>query len=372
METIETLDTQPFKNLVMSIGALPSSFVDSMSYYEALAWLVKYLETQVIPAVNNNAEALDELQTAFVTLKDYVDHYFDNLDVQEEVNSKLDAMALDGTLAELINQEIFGEIQEHLSNIDTTLSTKLPQYKPLTVVNTLSAQFPINTSVQGFCVDPNNIAYVYVYRGNQYGDLYKYNLTSHAYIDRIQNLKLHHGNDMIYKNDKIYVATVTDDDNNNINKTIDVYDVNLGTISILNPFGSVPQARVECLCDYDENHIIVGFCTYSASSDTNDLVPYKFNLNTLEYERITLHWFAEVTPSRIVSMNFINGKLYLLTDNPEYMFEMVYNDTTKDAYNTKIYKLPKFNDNGTSIGEPEGLTNFTSGLYGDKTLDYYE
>lgn len=108
MDTIDTLDTQPFKNLVMSIGALPSSFVDSMSYYEALAWLVKYLQTQVIPAVNNNAEALSELQTAFVTLKDYVDHYFDNLDVQEEINNKLDEMAEDGTLEDLIADFIIG------------------------------------------------------------------------------------------------------------------------------------------------------------------------------------------------------------------------------------------------------------------------
>ena len=102
METIDTLDTQPFKNLVMSIGALPSSFVASMSYYEALAWLVNYLQTQVIPAVNNNAEALSELQTAFITLKDYVDHYFDNLDVQEEINNKLDEMVEDGTMQAIV------------------------------------------------------------------------------------------------------------------------------------------------------------------------------------------------------------------------------------------------------------------------------
>ena len=77
METIDTLDPAPFKHLVMTIGSLPSSFTDSMSYYECLAWLVKYLENTVIPAVNQNAEALDELQAAFITLKDFVDHYFD-------------------------------------------------------------------------------------------------------------------------------------------------------------------------------------------------------------------------------------------------------------------------------------------------------
>ena len=79
----------------MTIGEMPTSFVDSMSYYEMLAWLVEYLKNDVIPAVNNNAAAVAELQ-------EYVEHYFDNLDVQEEINNKLDAMAESGELEEII------------------------------------------------------------------------------------------------------------------------------------------------------------------------------------------------------------------------------------------------------------------------------
>lgn len=104
LKTIETVDTSPFKRLCMTIGELPASFVDSMTYYECLAWLVNYLQNTVIPAVNNNAEAVEELQAAFVSLKNYVDNYFENLDVQTEINNKLDAMAQDGTLADIISQ----------------------------------------------------------------------------------------------------------------------------------------------------------------------------------------------------------------------------------------------------------------------------
>lgn len=103
LKTIETLDRSPFKHMVATIGNLPTSFVDSMSYYECIAWLVKYLETEVIPTVNNNAGAVAELQAAYIQLKEFVDNYFENLDVQEEINNKLDAMAESGTLAELIN-----------------------------------------------------------------------------------------------------------------------------------------------------------------------------------------------------------------------------------------------------------------------------
>ena len=95
MKTIDTLDNRPFRHLITTIGALPTSFIDSMSYYEMLAWLCDYLEKNVIPAVNENAEVLKEL-------KDYVENYFENLDVQEEINNKLDQMAEDGELAEII------------------------------------------------------------------------------------------------------------------------------------------------------------------------------------------------------------------------------------------------------------------------------
>lgn len=45
---------------------------------------------------------VEEYIAKFVELKDFVDDYFDNLDVQEEINHKLDQMAEDGTLQEII------------------------------------------------------------------------------------------------------------------------------------------------------------------------------------------------------------------------------------------------------------------------------
>lgn len=101
MNTVETL-VSPFKHLVMTIGELPTTFVESMSYYEAMAWLVNYLEKTVIPTVNNNAAVTEETQKLFIELKEYVDNYFANLDVQEEIDNKLDDMAEAGTLTELI------------------------------------------------------------------------------------------------------------------------------------------------------------------------------------------------------------------------------------------------------------------------------
>lgn len=109
LQTVDTVDTGPFRKLVMTIGELPTAFVESMTYYELLAWFTNYLETVIIPTVNNNGECVKELQDkfinlndAFIQLKKYVDEYFENLDVQDEINNKLDAMAEAGTLQEII------------------------------------------------------------------------------------------------------------------------------------------------------------------------------------------------------------------------------------------------------------------------------
>ena len=93
--------------------AIPLAFDESMSYYETLCGLLSYLKDTVIPALNNNADAIIEVQELMTQLQNYVDNYFENLDVQEEINNKLDEMVEDGTLQEIIasyldSKAIFG------------------------------------------------------------------------------------------------------------------------------------------------------------------------------------------------------------------------------------------------------------------------
>lgn len=80
---------------------IPLSYDESLSYYETLCALRNYIG-QMVEAVNNNADAVTELQNKFTELQNYVDNYFKNLDVQEEINNKLDEMAQDGTLQNII------------------------------------------------------------------------------------------------------------------------------------------------------------------------------------------------------------------------------------------------------------------------------
>lgn len=93
----------PFGRMCISLGMLPSSYKESLTYEEQLLWFFKYLDETVIPTLNNNADAIEEVQELYLQIKEYVDNYFENLDVQEEINNKLDDMALSGELQEIID-----------------------------------------------------------------------------------------------------------------------------------------------------------------------------------------------------------------------------------------------------------------------------
>ena len=101
----------PFPFRVFCQKVIPLAFDESMSYLELLYSLLHYIKETVIPAVNNNAEAVEELQNLYNELKSYVDNYFENLDVQEEINNKLDDMAESGELAEIIEQFLHNDLK---------------------------------------------------------------------------------------------------------------------------------------------------------------------------------------------------------------------------------------------------------------------
>lgn len=116
IEVIKAKETGLFTNYIFK--AIPLAFDESMSYYETLCGLLNYLQNTILPTLNNNADAVSELQNLYIELKTYVDNYFTNLDVQEEINNKLDAMVTDGTLNQIINQEIFGNINNNLTKLN--------------------------------------------------------------------------------------------------------------------------------------------------------------------------------------------------------------------------------------------------------------
>lgn len=97
-------DLRPFRFWCQKV--LPLVYDDSLSYYELLCKVVDYLN-KTMENVNSLNENFDELQQMFNTLKQYVDDYFKNLDVQKEINNKLDEMVRTGVFDDIFNRSIF-------------------------------------------------------------------------------------------------------------------------------------------------------------------------------------------------------------------------------------------------------------------------
>ena len=115
--SVDVQTLTPFKKFIMTIGAIPTSYLESMTYAELVMWFCNYLQNTVIPTVNNNAEAVEELQGLYEELESYVNDYFDNLDVQEEINNKLDQMSVDGSLTTIIKNYVDPYIDQQNANI---------------------------------------------------------------------------------------------------------------------------------------------------------------------------------------------------------------------------------------------------------------
>lgn len=150
------INFEPFRFWCQKV--LPAVYDDSLSYYDLLCKVVAQLndvmsqveknynkliednqtfknqitqqqnefELQQTNNYNNFTDAVDEkidgLMSAWNELKNFVDNYFNNLDVQEEINRKLDSLVLDGTMQNLINVQFSG-YQNQLNVLTQRMNT---------------------------------------------------------------------------------------------------------------------------------------------------------------------------------------------------------------------------------------------------------
>lgn len=100
---------------------------DALTNYGLLSKVVEYLNT-VISNNNEQNTLMSNLYNAYVSLQNYVNNYFDNLDVQDEINNKLDEMSGDGTLSAIIGNYVDSDILPLINNqnaIINSINTKV-------------------------------------------------------------------------------------------------------------------------------------------------------------------------------------------------------------------------------------------------------
>lgn len=96
------LDFKPFRFWCQKM--LPAVYDDSLSYYELLCKVVAYLNdmaSQTETQFNSLEKNVNTLSTSFTELKEYVKNYFNNLDIQNEIDKKIDDLILNGSLVEM-------------------------------------------------------------------------------------------------------------------------------------------------------------------------------------------------------------------------------------------------------------------------------
>lgn len=83
----------PFKFFALQNFPFIEEDFDTIKNYELMCKIVEYIKKNIIPVIDEQSEQIDNLL-----------NWFDNLDVQEEIDNKLDEMAESGELADIIAQ----------------------------------------------------------------------------------------------------------------------------------------------------------------------------------------------------------------------------------------------------------------------------
>lgn len=159
MNNTEKLDIkklEPFKLFVLQNFPFIEVDFDALTNYEIMAKMTEYMNN-----INNNTITLAQNDTnvfsAFNTVVDYINNYFNNLDVQDEINIKLNSMATSGELTQLISDYVNPYIEEQNSRI-SEINEK---------VNTIASGSPLVASSINDMSDTTRI-YVNTSDGNWY------------------------------------------------------------------------------------------------------------------------------------------------------------------------------------------------------------
>lgn len=180
---------QPFRYWCQKV--LPLAYDDSLSYYELLCKVVDYLN-KTMEDVETLHGDVTNLHTAYEELQSYVNNYFNTLDVQEEIDNKLNTMASDGTLSRLL-----GGYAVMYNNINNPKSVSMSK------VGTFGVS---GHTFQGMCGDGT-----YLYLAHHVADtanmwIKKIDIASMSEVTDVNTGGTGHFNSLSYLNGKLYAS----------------------------------------------------------------------------------------------------------------------------------------------------------------------
>ena len=185
MNKFEYKNLTPFKWFVLENFPFIEADFDALTEWQLFCKLGKEIN-KIIDSQNVVGTEMEKFSQAFVELQNYVNNYFENLDVQDEINNKLNEMAQDGTLAKIINEEIFTELNNKINtNIENT------DNNTLLLTDECKILFPYRGQNAGDCsIIQNNNKTIIIDLGLNIAELINYLLNNN--ITKIDYIILSH------------------------------------------------------------------------------------------------------------------------------------------------------------------------------------
>lgn len=337
---MKELNIRPFRFWCHKV--IPLIYDDSLSYYELLCKVIKYLN-EVIENQNQANDAIDIINDNFAVLKYYVEHYFDDLDVQDEIDNKLDEMAENGELSDLI-----------ANYLPTSNETVIyPEYIASAIYPDgrfdEDNKFRSCSVIQCITVIDSTTAYgVLCETGlhNNENILIKFNPQTCIISDQ-QTILSGHANDICYDGTYLYIVwdyvyTVGTDNYTTSNK-ITVVDLEMNLVDVK----ELSHRAITMTYDAAEQQFYIGSVggIYYVYNEDLSLV-----LRTFEIERGNMldYYYSGTTQTVYQTAQFKDGFLYVLFSFPCMFVRYDTNGNLK-----QIYNFPLMLSNGGSLGEIE-------------------
>ena len=398
----------PFKAFLAS--NIPSVYDNTLSYYDELTKLIAYMK-ELVPVVNDNTAGL-------AALKDYVEHYFDNLDVQEEINNKLDAMAESGQLATIIAEflamaPVFGyatisamaasenlnagSIARVLGNTEASAGNGA-FYLVRNKGEGETADGVLKVAIGDSLIADRIVDATAEEIKEEIDD--KYNRTDNIalqnYLTYDMSTSLYSQGSNMDENGNIYVYAgenetgrifVFDNTSETLTNTISVdlghgssivkkggyiyaapgmsgrslykYNISNGTKTTDTTFAG--ETQYECVLavsDYSDDKILVSLGTTATYQLATSICPCVYDPTAGTYEKITLTNSKGYKISQIYAIqcvSYYNKHIYVLGSEPNCILDFYVDGNTADLQ--KIYQIPRRDLFGLTLGEVEAISH---------------
>lgn len=312
------------------MGYTPQNpYIPGDPYSYDLKWIIAQIKKWAAAYESLDA-AMKALKTDFDALKAFVTGFFDNLDVQDEINNKLDEMLVDGSLATIINQACM----LHNWQRDITLCRKMRFLDP----------FGYNSGTRTLygqsCCFGNSLFYICgSFNSNADQSISVYN-TSGVLVDQAFYTTLGHANDITFDNGYLYVATGT-----NVVK-IDASDLSIVSTITITTLSSVTRISG----NGNKKLYIYGLTTspfqgvaeYDTDNATETLI-----LDNLDFDN-----------NAAQGMAYYNGKLFLAYVQGNQIYQLDINSGLLDY----VFNIPQ-TDGWFYVMEPEAPVVVNDRMY---------